>query len=142
MPRALLKAIAPSNSPTGSDNGNLDEAYRLAIAEERAGQSDIYLELDPVGPVGKYVNLWEDSIGVVVGRKYYDERNRDDADTALRTIPPDLIENRTTRALIVQVRIADIKEATKRAKLREVREYRSPIPANVMRGPKRINTSR
>jgi len=142
MTRPILKAVGPSSSPTGGDNGNLDEAYSLAIAEERAGQDCIYLEVDPVGAMGKYINLWEDSIGVVVGRRFYEDRNRDDADTAIRTVPPDLIENRTTRVLIVQVRIADIKEAMKRAKEREVREYRSAIPANQLRGPQRINTSR
>lgn len=142
MKRPILKAVAPSSGPTGGDNGNLDEAYSLAIAEERRGHDDLYIEVDPVGPMGKYVNLWEDSIGVVVGRRFYEDRNRDDADTTVRTIAPDLIENRTTRALIVQVRSADIKNAMRRAKEREIREYRSAIPANQLRGPQRINTSR
>jgi len=121
---------------------NLDEAYKLAVAERFLHQDYIYLVVEPKGKIGKHINLWEDSIGEVVGRKFYDDPDFGDTDYEEKTVQPDLIQRRTTQALIVRMRIADVMEAVRRRARNEIREEQAPITANQMRGNGRANLAR
>jgi hypothetical protein len=123
------------------DEDSLPEAYRHALAERQQGQDFIFCLLEPHGPTSKYMELWEQIVGEVVGRKFYEEYDGPDADTVTKPIAPDLSVRRTTKYLIIRVRIADVCEAMRRHATREAREDVAPIPANAPRTT-RVTTSR
>lgn len=118
------------------DEDSLPEAYQAALKAKQAGQDYIYVSFAPPGLVGKYVQLWEGAAGEVIGRCFYEEdelEHDQEGDTAIRAVPPDYIVRRTTRAVIVRARTADITEAYKRMITRERREYHEDVPANQIR---------
>jgi hypothetical protein len=49
---------------------NLEEFARLARVEQARGGKSIDFEVEATCGFAKYLNLWEDAIGVVVGRIY------------------------------------------------------------------------
>lgn len=132
MARTLLRAHAD----------NLEECAVHAAIEKAAGHTYVYFEVEPNGLVGKYIQLWSGIVGEVCGRRFYEDDEKDEHDTAIKTIQPDLIEFRTTRALIVRIQTIDVIEALRREKKAELTEFKSAIPANRQRTPPASNTAR
>ncbi|HLY00909.1 MAG TPA: hypothetical protein VKR56_00280 [Candidatus Cybelea sp.] len=93
---------------------NLNEIARLARAERARGAATITFEIEATCGFTKYVNLWEGSLGVVVGRIY-----EEPDEPAVPGIP----RARNVQRFRVRAQIASILEAQRRRAEAEVRQF-------------------
>jgi hypothetical protein len=92
----------------------LEEFARLARAEQARGGKTLDFEVEASCGFTKYVNLWEDAIGLVVGRIY--EQPDEPA-------VPGFPRPRNVQYFRVRCDISTVLEAWRRRQQRELREF-------------------
>ena len=95
-------------------NDNLEEFASLALAERACGGKTIDFEVEATCGFTKYLNLWEDAVGVVVGRIYED---------AEEPPVPGFPRPLNVKCFRVRCDVATVLEAWRRRQARELREF-------------------
>ncbi len=99
-----------------ANNGNLDHFARLARAAQMRGDQTICFQIDALRGYSRFVDLWEGTIGEVVGRVFEDS---DDQSV------PGIAHPRNVKYFTVRIRVADVLEAWRRRQEREARQFGS-----------------
>jgi hypothetical protein len=93
---------------------NLEEFAKMARAEQARGATTLDFEVEATCGFMKYVNLWEDAIGEVVGRIF---------ERADEPVVPGFPQPRNVAYFRVRCGIPDVLEAWRRRQDRELREF-------------------
>jgi len=97
-----------------ANNGNLNEFANLARAAKARGEKTIEFEIQALRGFSKFVRLWEDTVGEVIGRVYEQPE----------TPPiPGLPQPRVVTHFRLRVQVTDVLEAQRRRREREAREF-------------------
>lgn len=95
-------------------NDNLEEFAKLARAEQARGGTTIDFEVEATCGFTKYVNLWEDAIGLVVGRIF---------GPGDEPAVPGFPQPRNVTHFRVRCDISSVLEAWRRRQERELRQF-------------------
>jgi hypothetical protein len=99
-----------------ANSGNLAHFARLARAAQMRGEQTICFQIDALRGYSKYVKLWEDTTGEVVGRAFEDPGEPS---------VPGIARPRVVKYFTVRIRVADVLEAWRRRQQREAHQFGS-----------------
>jgi len=102
------------------DESSLSQVVIEAKQAKAAGKDYVYVDIIPRGPTNKYIDLWEGSVGQIIGMNYQEDGQGN----------PDLPSGKVVKSLRLRVRAIDIIEAGKREAERLEKDLAKPLRAN------------